>query len=102
MTTYRNTVLVGDALAQLRTLPDGVIDCVVTSPPYFGLRDYGVVGQLGQEAEVDAWANGIRDVCRELFRVLAPHGSLWLNLGDAFSNHVRFGARPSPERAVSP
>jgi site-specific DNA-methyltransferase (adenine-specific) len=105
MTTYRNTVLVGDALAQLRTLPDGVIDCVVTSPPYFGLRDYGVVGQLGQEAEVDAWANGIRDVCRELFRVLAPHGSLWLNLGDAFSNHVRFGARPKslllgPERVA--
>jgi DNA modification methylase len=76
---------------------------VITSPPYFGLRDYGVSGQLGQEGDVDEWVANLRAVCRELQRVLAPHGSLWLNLGDAYSRHERFGARPKslllgPER----
>lgn len=92
MTSYRNTILVGDALTRLRDLPDECVDCVITSPPYFGLRDYGVAGQLGQEAQVDAWANGIHKVCHELYRVLAPYGSLWLNLGDAYSAHARYGA----------
>lgn len=92
MTMRRNTVLVGDALTRLRELPSESVDCIITSPPYFGLRDYGVVGQLGQEAEVDAWASGIRHVCHELLRVVAAHGSLWLNLGDAYSAHVRYGA----------
>ena len=88
----RNAVLIGDALERLRELPADSIDCIITSPPYFGLRDYGVSGQLGQEAHVDDWASNIREVCRELYRVLAPHGSLWLNLGDAYSRHVRYGA----------
>jgi len=88
----RNAILIGDALERLRALPAESVDCVVTSPPYFGLRDYGVAGQLGQEAHVEAWAENVRVVCRELHRVLAPHGSLWLNLGDAYSTHPRFGA----------
>jgi site-specific DNA-methyltransferase (adenine-specific) len=88
----RNAVLIGDALARLRELPVGSVDCVITSPPYYGLRDYGVSGQLGQEASVDEWAEHIRAVCRELARVLAPHGSLWLNLGDSYSKHARLGA----------
>src|SRR5690349_4580967 len=101
----RNAVLVGDALERLRELPDGSIDCVITSPPYFGLRDYGVAGQLGQEAHVDEWVADLRAVCRQIHRVLAPHGSLWLNLGDAYSRHVRFGAAPKslllgPERVA--
>jgi site-specific DNA-methyltransferase (adenine-specific) len=101
----RNAILIGDALTRLRELPAGSIDCAITSPPYFGLRDYGVDGQLGQESAVDDWARQIRNVCRELFRVLAPHGSLWLNLGDAYSAHARYGAAPKslllgPERAV--
>jgi site-specific DNA-methyltransferase (adenine-specific) len=101
----RNAVLIGDALARLRDLPDESIDCVITSPPYFGLRDYGVSGQLGQEASVDEWASHLVAVCGELYRVLAPHGSLWLNLGDAYSSHASFGAPPKslllgPERLV--
>jgi site-specific DNA-methyltransferase (adenine-specific) len=88
----RNTLLLGDAAERLRSLPDGFVDCVVTSPPYFGLRDYGVDGQIGQEVSVDGWAAALRTVCREIWRVLAPHGSLWLNLGDAYSTHPRFGA----------
>jgi len=88
----RNTLLIGDALQRLRSLADGSVDCVVTSPPYFGLRDYGVQGQLGQEAHVEQWVANLRAVCRELQRVLGPHGSLWLNLGDAYSTHPRYGA----------
>jgi site-specific DNA-methyltransferase (adenine-specific) len=99
----RNCVLVGDALERLRELPADSIDCVITSPPYFGLRDYGVAGQLGQERDIDQWVANLRAVCRELHRVLAPHGALWLNLGDAYSRHERFGAPPKslllgPER----
>lgn len=103
--TPRNTVLVGDAQQRLRGLAASSVDCVVTSPPYFGLRDYGVAGQLGQERSVDEWVSGLRTVCREIGRVLAPHGSLWLNLGDSYSRHERFGAPPKslllgPERVA--
>lgn len=99
----RNQVLVGDAVTRLRELAADAIDCVITSPPYFGLRDYGVAGQFGQEAHVDEWVANLRAVCHELHRVLAPHGSLWLNLGDAYSRHARYGAAPKslllgPER----
>jgi site-specific DNA-methyltransferase (adenine-specific) len=101
----RNAVLIGDALERLRDLPAASVDTVITSPPYFGLRDYGVAGQLGQEADVDGWVANLRAVCRELHRVLAPHGSLWLNLGDAYSRHARLGAPPKslllgPERVA--
>lgn len=99
----RNAVLIGDALTRLRELPAASVDCIITSPPYFQLRDYGVDGQLGQETHVDEWVANLRAVCREMHRVLAPHGSLWLNLGDAYSRHRRFGAAPKslllgPER----
>lgn len=101
----RNAVLIGDALERLRELPADSVDCIITSPPYFGLRDYGVAGQLGQELDVDGWVENLRQVCRELHRVLAPHGSLWLNLGDAYSRHPRYGAPAKslllePERVV--
>lgn len=88
----RNKLLIGDALERLRSLPDASADCVVTSPPYFGLRDYGVAGQLGQESHIEKWVAQVRAVCRELHRVLSPHGSLWLNLGDAYSTHPCLGA----------
>ena len=88
----RNTILVGDALPQLRQLPDEYVDTIVTSPPYFNLRDYHVAGQLGHEGHVDEWVAALRAVARECQRVLAPHGSLWLNLGDAYSAGERFGA----------
>lgn len=101
----RNVVLVGDAAERLRELSSDSVDCVITSPPYFGLRDYGVAGQLGNGAHVDGWVDEIRAVTRELHRVLAAHGSLWLNLGDSYSRHERFGSRPKslllgPERVA--
>jgi len=88
----RRTILLGDATKQLRTLPDASIDCVVTSPPYFQLRDYAAEGQIGLEATVEGWVNNLRLVFAEVARAMKPAASLWLNLGDSFSRHARYGA----------
>jgi len=78
------TLLLGDALAAARTLPDGSVDCIVTSPPYYGLRDYGVVGQYGTESSPTEYVDTMRKLFSELRRVLADDGTLWLNLGDGY------------------
>lgn len=74
----------GDALTVLRDLPDASVDCCVTSPPYFGLRDYGVDGQLGAESSPAEYVENMRAVFDEVRRVLADDGTLWLNLGDSY------------------
>jgi site-specific DNA-methyltransferase (cytosine-N4-specific) len=79
------TLLLGDALEQLRTLPDGSVDCIVTSPPYYGLRDYGTEGQYGLEATPAAYVETMRGLFAEGRRVLADDGTLWLNLGDSYA-----------------
>ncbi|MEU2869812.1 site-specific DNA-methyltransferase [Streptomyces olivoreticuli] len=89
-----NTILVGDVRKKLRELPASAVDCIITSPPYFGVRDYGHDEQLGAEESVEAWVNDLRSVCHELARVLRPTGSLWLNLGDGYSRRPSEGARP--------
>jgi len=75
----------GDALASLRTLPDQSVNCIVTSPPYFGLRDYGVEGQMGLEPTPDEFVKALVGVLREARRVLRDDGTLWLNLGDSYA-----------------
>lgn len=75
----------GDALEVARTLPDGLARTIVTSPPYFGLRDYGEAGQYGAEASVGEYVARMVELFRELRRVLADDGTLWLNLGDTYS-----------------
>ncbi len=105
MSLPRNTVLIGDAAAQLHQLPAASVDCVVTSPPYFALRTYEVGGQLGLEASVHDWVANLTAVLDERARVLKPEGSLWLNLGDSYSRHSRYGAPPksftlAPERLL--
>ena len=75
----------GDALDVARTLPDGSADCIVTSPPYFGLRDYGVAGQYGLEESPAQYVKVMRALFAELRRVLANDGTLWLNIGDSYS-----------------
>ena len=92
MTTPRNTILTGDAADRLATLEASSIDCVVTSPPYFRLRNYQHRGQLGAEPTIDQWVEHLRPVMQQLARVLVPTGTLWLNLGDAYSTHRREGA----------
>ena len=74
----------GDSLTILRDLPDGSVDCCVTSPPYFGLRDYGVDGQLGAEPSPVEYVENLRALFAEVRRVLAEDGTLWLNLGDSY------------------
>lgn len=78
-------VVEGDALASLRTLPDASVQCCVTSPPYWGLRDYGADGQIGQEATPEEYVARLVAVFREVRRVLADDGVLWLNLGDSYA-----------------
>lgn len=78
------TILTGDALAMLRTLPDESVHCCVTSPPYWGLRDYGVVGQIGLEATPSAYVDALTPVFEEVRRILRRDGTLWLNLGDSY------------------
>lgn len=92
MSGLRNQILVGDARQQLRRLPEASIDMVLTSPPYFRLRDYAVDGQLGLEGHVDQWTSELRAVSREVQRVLLPTGSFWLNLADTYATHHRQGA----------
>ncbi|MDR3389886.1 MAG: site-specific DNA-methyltransferase [Rudaea sp.] len=78
-------ILQGDCRDVLRTLPDASVHCVVTSPPYWGLRDYGVEGQIGLEASVHAWVAEMVAVFSEVHRVLRDDGTLWLNLGDSYA-----------------
>lgn len=79
------TLYHGDALAMARHLPDGGADCIVTSPPYFGLRDYGQPGQYGLESSPVEYVENMRALFAELRRVLADDGTLWLNLGDSYA-----------------
>jgi len=101
----RNTVLVGDAAATIETLPSESVDAVITSPPYFQLRDYGIADQIGLEPSVDEWVDELRVAFRGLARVLKPTGTVWLNLGDSYSRHPRYGAEAKslllgPERVA--
>ncbi|MFB9340530.1 DNA-methyltransferase [Aminobacter aganoensis] len=81
----RVTLFVGDCLAQLALLPDNSVDCVVTSPPYWGLRDYGVDGQIGLEPTLAEHLAVMVAVFREIRRVLKPAGTLWINYGDCYA-----------------
>lgn len=87
-----NKILVGDARGRLMELPDAAVDTIITSPPYWALRDYGHHGQLGAEASADAWAEEIAALAEQFARVLTPTGSLWLNLGDSYARSPKDGA----------
>lgn len=79
----RDLVLYGSCLIRLKEIPDGSVQTCVTSPPYFGLRDYGVPGQIGLEATPAEYVDRLVEVFREVRRVLRDDGTLWLNLGDS-------------------
>lgn len=78
-------ILQGDCRAVMAMLPAASVHCCVTSPPYWGLRDYGCEGQIGMEDSIDAWVAEIVDVMRGVRRVLRDDGTLWLNLGDSYA-----------------
>ena len=81
-----NEILCGDALEMLRTLPDGIVQTCVTSPPYYGLRDYGVPGQIGLEETPEAYIARLVEMFREVKRVLRDDGTLWVNIGDSYAS----------------
>jgi DNA modification methylase len=89
MTALSNNIHIGDAREVLATIPTDSVDCCVTSPPYFGLRDYGVTGQIGLEETPEAYIARLIEVFREVQRVLKPNGTLWLNLGDSYAGSGR-------------
>jgi DNA modification methylase len=80
-------ILHGDVREQLASLPNGCVQTCVTSPPYFGLRDYGHAGQIGLEPTPKAFVAALVAVFREVRRVLADDGTLWLNLGDSYAGY---------------
>ena len=82
MTVY---ILVGDVMDRLRQLPDGSVHCVITSPPYWGLRDYGVAGQMGMESTLAEHLAAMVAVFREVRRVLRADGTCWVNYGDCYA-----------------
>lgn len=95
---------IGDSLEVLKTLPDKGVHCCVTSPPYWGLRDYGVPGQIGLEPTPEEYVSRLVDVFREVRRVLRDDGTLWLNLGDSYTSGGRnsYDHNPRPGRASRP
>ena len=88
-----------DCLTGLRNLPDDSIDCCVTSPPYFNLRDYGVNGQIGLEDTPEQYIQKLVSVFHEVKRVLAPAGTLWVNIGDCYAGSGK-GAANYPDNAM--
>jgi len=81
-----NKIILGDVIEGLSTLPEKCVQTCVTSPPYFGLRDYGVEGQIGLEETPDAYVQRLVEVFREVKRVLKDDGTVWLNLGDSYAS----------------
>ncbi len=77
-------IRVGDVLDRLREMPDESVHCIVTSPPYWGLRDYGVAGQIGLEATPSEYLARMVEVFREVRRVLRSDGTCWINIGDSY------------------
>lgn len=82
-------IIEGDARHILEHMPDGHFDCVVTSPPYWGLRDYGSDGQIGAETTVNEYIENLVHLFREVRRTLSDDGTLWLNIGDSYTSGGR-------------
>ena len=89
----RHTIFNGDVLTCLKSLPECSVQCVVTSPPYWGLRDYGMPGQIGLEPTPEEYVEKMVDVFHEVRRVLRDDGALWLNLGDSYASAWACGRR---------
>src|SRR5262245_41303712 len=86
------TLHVGDVREVLRELPSESVHCVLTSPPFFGLRDYGVDNQIGLEETPEQWAAELVAVFEECKRILRPDGTLWIECGDSYANNPSGGS----------
>lgn len=97
---FTNRIICGDALKVLRRIPDESIDCVVTSPPYWALRDYGAAGQIGLESTIDEYLEKLLAVFDQIRRVLKSAGSCWVNFGDTYANKVKGGHQNKPQHNI--
>ena len=93
MSDNRYTIKEGNSLEVLAAMDKQSVDCVVTSPPYWGLRDYGSDGQIGLEETPEEYVANMVEVFREVRRVLRDHGTLWLNLGDSYAGGSSGGTK---------
>lgn len=99
-----STLFEGDALRVLDRIPSDSMQCAITSPPYWGLRDYGIEGQIGLEETLPQFINRLVAVFNQVRRVLKPDGCLWLNIGDGYTSGnrgYRAADRKNPARAMS-
>ncbi|HFF6210727.1 TPA: site-specific DNA-methyltransferase [Stenotrophomonas maltophilia] len=87
--TIRSDILIGDSRKLLKDIPDQTFQMCVTSPPYWGLRDYGIDGQIGAETTVDDYYADLVAIFREVRRTLRDDGTLWLNIGDSYTSGGR-------------
>ncbi len=97
-------LLEGDVSEIILRLPDCSVQCIVTSPPYWGLRDYGISGQIGLEPTLATYLHRLTSIFAELRRILKPDGTLWLNIGDGYTSGNRGWRAPdkkNPNRAMS-
>ena len=92
-----DTIFCGDALDVLRTLPDNFVHCCITSPPYYALRDYGAEGQIGREERPAQYVARLTEVFSEVWRVLRPGGTLWLNIADTYAAKGKPGESMDPK-----
>ena len=97
MSMETDKIYCGDSLEVLKTLPDNSIDCCVTSPPYYGLRDYGEDGQIGREATPEEYIDRLVSVFHEVKRVLRPEGTFWLNIADSYCGVNSKGENRDPK-----
>ena len=97
-------LIVGDSRQVLQQFPANSFQCCITSPPYWGLRDYGVAGQIGAEMDLDQYVKDVTDVFHEVRRVLKDDGTFWLNIGDAYTSGNRTWRdvdKKNPARSMS-
>lgn len=95
-----NHIYISECLSGLKELPDNSINCCVTSPPYYGLRNYGNEKQIGLEKTPEEYIQKLVDVFHEVYRVLQPDGTLWVNIGDSYAGSMK-GAAQYPDNAMN-
>jgi site-specific DNA-methyltransferase (cytosine-N4-specific) len=83
------SIIVGNALEELSKFPENFFQCCVTSPPYWGLRDYGIDGQIGAEMSLDDYIGKLVLIFSKVRRTLTDNGTLWLNIGDSYTSGNR-------------
>lgn len=101
---FESLIICGDAKDELKKFPDNYFQCCITSPPYWGLRDYGIPRQIGAESSLDDYINNLVDIFREVRRALCDNGTLWLNIGDSYTSGNRTWRDPdkkNPARGMN-